>query len=185
MRFLPTAVCLVLLSASIAQACSCGTAPTTKESLKHSTAVFSGKVTKIEPFEKYYFKVTFEIDRTWKGTKGKTETVLTANSGAGCGYTFEKGKSYLLYCDRPKMDEIKPIPLYTSICSRTKSLKFAAADIKELGEGEEAQERIAGTTVRSDRIHAVRLLPAAPPLLDHNPCSIVKVAMIQVTANGR
>jgi hypothetical protein len=126
---------LILMSASIAQACSCGRVPTTKESLKHSTAVFSGKVTKIEPFKKYYFKVTFEIARTWKGTNGKTETVLTPNSGAGCGYTFKKGKSYLLYSYRPKEDEIKPIPLYTIICSRTKPLALAAADIKVLGEG--------------------------------------------------
>ena len=139
MRTLPTVVCLVLFSASMAQACTCGRVPTTKESLKHSTAVFSGKVTKIEPFKKYYFKVTFEIDRTWKGTKGKTETVLTPNSGAGCGYTFEKGKSYLLYSYRPKEDEIKPPPLYTIICSRTKPLALAAADIKELGEGKKSK----------------------------------------------
>ena len=114
--------------------CSCIAPPPPKQALKKSAAVFAAKVTDIERDARRY-EVTFKITRTWKGTKGKDVTVVTALNSAACGYNFKKGKSYLVYCYQPKKDG-KPFgPLSTNICTRTKPMERAKADLKELGEG--------------------------------------------------
>ena len=79
--------------------------------------------------------VTITVSRTWKGTKGKTVKVRTAISGASCGYGFQKGKSYLVYCYKtPKAAKEAGI-LKTNICTRTKLLAKAKGDLTEIGEG--------------------------------------------------
>lgn len=106
-------------------ACSCIAPPSPKQALKKSSAVFSGEVTAIE-VEGFVKKVTISVGRSWKGARKKTVTVTTSFSGASCGYGFQKGKKYLVYCYRG---------LETGLCTRTKTLKSAKEDIKELGEG--------------------------------------------------
>ncbi|MFQ5731150.1 MAG: hypothetical protein ACE5KM_04245 [Planctomycetaceae bacterium] len=124
----------VAVNASPTWSCSCIAPPPPKTALAKSAAVFLAKVVDIERGKRQY-EVTFEISRTWKGTRGKNVTVHTALSGAACGYGFKKGKSYLVYCYQAKKDG-KPIgPMRTNICTRTKPLERAKADLKELGEG--------------------------------------------------
>jgi hypothetical protein len=111
-------------------ACSCALPPAPKVAMAQSTAVFSGKVTKVEQDAKAHTRtVTIEVDRTWKGSDKKTLVVLTAGDGAACGVSFEKDKSYLVYANAVEEK------LHASLCSRTKPLEQAKADLDELGEG--------------------------------------------------
>jgi hypothetical protein len=133
---MPSAVYALLAMAvsSSAWACSCAPPPPPKQSLAKSAAVFAGKVTAVKR-DGFQVRVTFEISKTWKGTKGKTVEVTTASSGAACGYAFKKGSSYLVYCYAPKVEGKKATMLSTNICSRTKTLASAKADLKDLGPG--------------------------------------------------
>jgi hypothetical protein len=120
--------------ATPAWSCSCIAPPPPKTALEKSAAVFAGKVTAIER-QGLKYRVTFEISRTWKGTRGKTIDVTTATSGAACGFGFKKGSSYLVYCYAPDKNAKKPVLLGTNICTRTKSHASAKADLKDLGPG--------------------------------------------------
>jgi hypothetical protein len=125
---------LILLGSSSASACRCLPPPEVKVALGKSAAVFSGKVTSIERGQRT-MNVTFEISQSWKGTKGKSVTVTTALSSAACGYGFKKGKSYLVYCIKSR-GKVKAAKAFrTGICSRTKTLAQAKADLKKLGKG--------------------------------------------------
>ena len=128
-----TAIALFLstTSANISRACDCDIPTSAKESLKHSDAVFVGKVIEIKKtkLQKY---VTFNVLKIWKGKIGKQITITTAIDGGACGYHFSKkgDGTYLLYCHQPK----KAKQHSTDICTRTRSLANAAKDIKELGD---------------------------------------------------
>lgn len=130
----PLAFLAVVVAASPAWSCSCIPSPPPKQALAKSAAVFAAKVVDIDRGERQ-LKVTLEISRTWKGTKGKTVTVITALSGASCGYGFKKGKSYLVYCHQSQKGGKPTGPLYASLCSRTKPLEKAKKDLKVLGDG--------------------------------------------------
>jgi len=132
---LPTLVFLaVAVAVSPAWACSCIAPPAPKQAMAKSAAVFAAKVGKVERGERQ-LKVTLQISRTWKGTKGTTVTVLTSLSGASCGYGFQKGKSYLVYCHQSQKGGKPTGPLRASLCSRTKPLERAKNDLKALGDG--------------------------------------------------
>lgn len=123
-----------LLTAGVADACSCLRPPPPKEALKKSSAVFAGKVKSIKRVGMMNV-VEIEISRTWKGTKGKTATVKTHVSSATCGYGFKTGEKYLVYCNAPPKGAKKSKVFKTNICTRTKTLAMAKEDMKELGEG--------------------------------------------------
>lgn len=114
-------------------ACSCLPAKSAAQELKQSTAVFSGKVVKIKRHKQAdnifaSVEVVFSIQKVWKGVKKKTVSVFTSSNSAACGYSFRENQTYLVYANGN--DEGK---LSTSICSRTKRLKDAREDLKELG----------------------------------------------------
>lgn len=135
MRSIPVfAVAAVLCSPTLAAACSCIAPPPPKKALEKAAAVFSAKVTEVTKSPKH-FAVTFEIASTWKGTEGKTVTVHTALNSAACGYNFEKGKSYLVYCYKTPKGSDAAAGLWTNICTRTKPMDRAKDDLKELGGG--------------------------------------------------
>ncbi len=126
-----TLAVLLVLSGQLF-ACSCVSPPPPKQALAKAHAVFSGKVTYVKSFGGLngHKLVTIEIATTWKGTGKKKQVVVrTAGNSAMCGFAFQKDKSYLLYC------YTRDGQLQTNICTRTKSLVSAAADLKELGEG--------------------------------------------------
>jgi hypothetical protein len=135
MRFIAMVLFVILLPSSIVFACKCRQPPAPKVALEASSAVFSGKVTNIETDNQGIVRITFEISRTWKGTKESSVKVSTATTSAACGYKFKKGESYLVYCYRSDSRGKKPGILHTNICTRTRSLKMAVDDLKELGEG--------------------------------------------------
>ena len=69
-------------------------------------------------------KVLFSFSRIFKGEKmGDTMAVITGMGGGDCGYIFEVGKEYIVYCDQEKQSlrgktEV-PAFLTTNICTRT------------------------------------------------------------------
>ena len=127
------AVVLPLLVAAVAYACSCEPSPSPKKSLEQATAVFSGKVLKIEKDGEFELAVTFAVDCVWKGKEAKEVVVRTGTNDGICGYKFTKGTSYLIYAHETTRDEVKY--LATNICTRTASLADAKEDLKALGKG--------------------------------------------------
>jgi hypothetical protein len=108
-----------------AQAFKCKPPAAPKEALKEATAVFIGKVTRVEERESVRI-AEFEVQTYWKGPNSKT---LSVRSGKHLyGYRFQKGGKYLVYAFGK--DELE-----TSHCSRTKSIEDATLDLKELGTG--------------------------------------------------
>jgi len=118
-----------------AAACSCAPPPPPKQALEAATAVFSGKVVEIKPGKQPFAprQVSFEVDRSFKGIDGRRVVVATAADSAMCGYAFQQGKNYLVYCCGDKKS------LSTNICTRTKGMEAAGEDLKDLGEGKKPQ----------------------------------------------
>jgi hypothetical protein len=122
---------VLLLATTMALACSCadmgaGVCQTYWE----TPAVFSGRVVQIDDVkrgtEESYFltkKVKFAVIDAFRGVTGETLDIYTGSGGGDCGYNFELNESYLVYAWD---NEGKPS---TGICSRTRRLTDAAADL--------------------------------------------------------
>ena len=142
-KILVIATSLFVLSANAASACSC--APTTpQQSIQNSEAVFSGRVVDVteqspperrpgrrneDPNFLNGVKVTFEVSEVWKGNSERRLVVTTSDSSASCGYSFQEGQEYLVYASA------EDAQLQTGLCSGTKRLSDARADLAVLGEG--------------------------------------------------
>jgi hypothetical protein len=125
----------LMLSPDAILACSCLPTKSTAQELEQSTAVFSGKVIQIKrrkQAENIFasVEVTFRVEKAWKGLKRKTITVYTSSNSASCGYSFRVNQTYLVYANGNDEDKLS-----TGICSRTKRIKDAREDLKELGKG--------------------------------------------------
>lgn len=137
-----TVVAFLLVICEVASACTCAGSKSPTDELKESKAVFSGKVLhlrRVKPAEKEsgqvanWFadvEVVFEIQRSWKHVNKRLISVFTSSQSSACGYGFRKGRTYLVYAGEFTGDK-----LATSICSRTRRLKDAQDDLKELGAG--------------------------------------------------
>jgi hypothetical protein len=146
---------LVALLPDCASACSCAALPGTpqeraSEALSGSTTVFSGEVVELEkpPPDTTMVEgtmltvmggggrkatVTLRASEVWKGPRQQTVTITTeADSSMGCGYPFEEGREYLVYAtgEDPSV----------SLCSETKPLSEADADLGALGDGEAPED---------------------------------------------
>ena len=133
-----------------------------KNAAEHSTMVFVGKVVGFEyrkDIPKHYLVlrdkdsdnhidyetqvVKFQVERWWKGEATSEIFLVTDNiknsdgtaSSSSCDYSFEEGKSYLVYANG-KENELR-----TNACARTKPFIKAEEDIKILGEGKEPVEK--------------------------------------------
>jgi hypothetical protein len=80
-----------------------------QEWFQQRTVVFRGTVIADESFERRYTgarttfhmrKVTFRIDRQWKGVEGSTITVITNAEASMCGVDFRQGSQHLVAADR-------------------------------------------------------------------------------------
>jgi len=127
-------------SVQTASACSC-LAPEPGESLKSqvrkakssATAIFAGTVVSIRYSDekmndqpvKMYAKIA--VNRSWKGPVSEFIEVETANICCICGYTFEVGKSYIIYSN-----STDPASLGVSSCSRTSQITGKSPDEKYL-----------------------------------------------------
>lgn len=75
-------------------------------------------------------KVTFLVQKTWKGKKMKEITIHTGLGGGDCGFDFHLGYSYLVF---PEVSEGEALPA-VSTCDRTKFLSEAQQSLSILKE---------------------------------------------------
>jgi hypothetical protein len=121
-----------------AHACTCAETRGVEETFERSSAVFSGKATKVEEFSPGSPEtgdallglgpVTFEVQEAWKGASGDSVVVYGQGPGVSCGLDFERGETYLVYAYRIDGD------LGTDYCGRTKPLSYAGSDVSELND---------------------------------------------------
>lgn len=121
-----------------------------------------------------YGGVEFRVDESWKGVPGDSAVVygqsptyygeletgdfVTLNS---CSYSFEKGKSYLVYASRYEDG------FQAGVCSGTTALAGAGEDLRILGPSSEQLTDTGGpvTPLRLATAAAVSLAAAVAALL--------------------
>ncbi len=108
-------------------ACKCLPTDSIKVEAIDSEAVFTGRVTQVEPIIKTdMIKVTFTVLESFKGVATSVAVVKTNNDSTACGYEFRKGKDYLIYASGNENN------LSTHSCSRTRMLSQADEDLTVL-----------------------------------------------------
>ncbi|MFB5269296.1 hypothetical protein ACE41H_21275 [Paenibacillus enshidis] len=133
---------LLVAKPTVVYACSCAESPP-DEAKAQSAAVFSGKALSVKQKMALILstddpvKVTFQVDRVWKGKVSSTTVITTAMSSASCGYEFTEGQDYLVYA---RYDQESGV-LYTTLCDRTALISEAAGDLQELGPSAESATR--------------------------------------------
>jgi hypothetical protein len=131
------ALALLALLPDCASACTCAGFPGSQHALEESNAVFSGEVMDVEGghttrmfgMSVSSLKVTLRVSEAWKGPQQETLEVSTPRDGATCGYAFKEGQEYLVYAYG------KEEPFEVDLCSGTKQLSDADADLRVLGDG--------------------------------------------------
>jgi hypothetical protein len=127
---------LVALFPDCAHACSCGGGSFREAAMgANSSAVFSGEVIDIEKGLQVS-SVTFRVSKVWKGNQRETWTVSTPRYGMSCGYTFKEGQEYLIYAYWGPAGSPPRPTLKTDICTQTKPLSEADANLRLLGDGQ-------------------------------------------------
>ena len=79
------------------------------------------------------WKVTFEVEKYWKGGS-KRVTVYTATNEAACGVNYKVGQKHLVIASRHKGD------LQSSLCAHLSATRNKAALLKRLGHGEKPKD---------------------------------------------
>lgn len=131
---------LVALLPDCAHACSCGGGAPFRVLAKgaDASAVFSGEAMNVEGGHTTKMfggtsvssvKVTLRVSEVWKGPQRETLEVSTPRDGATCGYNFKEGQEYLVYAYG------KEEPFKVDLCSQTKLLSKADANLRVLGDG--------------------------------------------------
>ncbi|HLM60861.1 MAG TPA: hypothetical protein VK308_08660 [Pyrinomonadaceae bacterium] len=138
---------LLLLAQIDVYACKCVSIPQTLEQeikgrLKTSKAAFSGEVLKISQTSQrgnvtgLDVTVKMRLKQVWKGQLAKQVIINTSDNSAACGYSFEAGKSYLVFAHSSN-DKI----LATGLCSGNRPLETAGEELKILGKGRKPKKR--------------------------------------------
>ena len=132
----------VVLLPDCASACTCELVDRSQKvivefAVSSSEAVFAGKIVDLKGNQKGPFggidKVSFRVSEVWKGPeRGALEVSTQAHEGT-CGYPFEEGREYLVYA-YGKQD------LEVSLCSETKPLSKAGADLALLGDSQKPKD---------------------------------------------
>jgi len=125
-----------VVTAELAQACTCAAPAGPAEGMTRSTAVFRGRVTEISRsfLDRLGFtktgghRVKFEVLRQWKGAPSKSIELITRLTGEACGFPFEEKKEYLVYV------VAEPKDVQTGICTGTKNAVDAEREMKQLDE---------------------------------------------------
>lgn len=153
-------------SAREAYACSCAGIQTPAEGLRTSDAVFSGEVVDlglddIDPRDDVPLGgVKFNVKKSWKGVSERSVVIYGQGESYGtsvintCDVEFQRGEAYLVYAYRG--GEGKNGPFGTSICTATKPLAEAGADLKVLGPAAAQLPGTGGTGVSTPE-HGLRV----------------------------
>jgi protocatechuate 3,4-dioxygenase beta subunit len=114
-------------------ACSCAREQLPCQAYWTTPAVFVGRVINLSPtydeeendLKQYERVFRFAVDRAFRGVTEDQVEVVTSIGGGSCGYYFDPGKPYLVYAGfDPKTRQY-----YTSICTRTRPIEDATADL--------------------------------------------------------
>ncbi|MDE1876800.1 MAG: hypothetical protein KGH86_08255, partial [Thaumarchaeota archaeon] len=62
-----------------------------------SDEVFAGTVQHIDNTTDHQWKVSFTVDKIWRGTVGQKPLIVMTNDLQGCGYSIIPGEKYLVY----------------------------------------------------------------------------------------
>jgi hypothetical protein len=123
---------IIGLGAVDARACTCAGERAPCEEYWQASAVFIGTViegqlvnVKDGDFEHQMNAVRISIDEAFRGVEGAEVEVLTGLGGGDCGFGFRRSQQFLVYAYRSETDQ----KLYTSICSRTRSISEANPDL--------------------------------------------------------
>jgi protocatechuate 3,4-dioxygenase beta subunit len=148
-------ITMLLLLAAPAKACSCIVPGPPCQAYGKSSAVFSGQVLEIVPFEAGGYPqklVRFSVSEAFRGMSGSAAEIATGNGGGDCGYPFRVGESYLVYAYRAPQDN----RLYAGICSRTGPLSEASEDLEYIRGLSKAESggQIFGSVKRFRRVNA-------------------------------
>lgn len=93
---------LVIIITPISWACNCNIGDAAEKFQKH-TSIYQGIVSEViffdseDAFGDQHIKVTFEIEKQWKGEPSQNQ-LTTVYNGASCfGYWFKEKQRYIIY----------------------------------------------------------------------------------------
>jgi hypothetical protein len=139
------AALIVVAAPRAAAACSCVMPPPPKQALADSSAVFEGKILRVDHTpEKHRLMARFAVSRWWKGGGSAETSVATIDIGSMCGLAFAVGEEWLIYASGADDG------LSTGLCTRTKKSADAGADRKALGAGKPADPNKPSPTPAAD-----------------------------------
>lgn len=154
---------LILFGFENAKACTCAPSNSPCAVFQQADAVFLATATEITKTEKTYeIKIKLNVDEAFKGVTSKQETVLSQGL---CDFSFQAGKTYLVYAKRDK--ETNFLRVY--LCSRTNVLEYAAQDLEFI------RLLAAGKSVSS--IYGKVTQPTGKENPQSNPLSNIKLAL--------
>ena len=132
MKALLAALLVLIAFATHANACSCAGTRQPCEAYWNASAVFVGTVsfkttTQIKDGDFEFTKqlVRFHVDRRLRGIDANEVEVVTGMGDGDCGNSFRLGGQYLVYAYRTEGKMLS-----TSICTRTRPLSEATADLE-------------------------------------------------------
>lgn len=124
LRHAARTLALALLGAAAARACSCAPPMPVNRAVEAATAVFVGKVTRVdmvgEGFQQKK-RATFAVEAVHKGADvGQVVQVLTNRHSASCGLAFQAGETWAVYAyERPPQ---VGGGLGSNLCTRSRKL---------------------------------------------------------------
>lgn len=128
---------LLLARPAPALACSCAD-QSIDDAFRDASAVFEGRVIALqrvdaEGDELPSVVATLRVTRTWKGANRETVIVRTPATDGTCGFGFRQDQSFLVYATGEL--DAHGAGLRTTLCSRSKRVEDASADLTVLGAG--------------------------------------------------
>lgn len=131
-KFFLIACAFMLAGVESSLACTCAPSKSASEELERATAVFAGKVIEIKRHKQSSdlsarVEAVFEVEKVWKGVNEKRVSIFTSSWSTACGYGFKEDRTYLVYAYGNAEARLS-----TSICARTRRLKDAREDLREL-----------------------------------------------------
>jgi hypothetical protein len=94
-----------------------------------AVAIFEARVASIEVVDGTRH-VHVDVVQTWLAAEHEHVEIVTADNEAACGYSFEVGRSYLVYASSVEGEAYR-----VSLCSRTRRMEDADDDRALLGSG--------------------------------------------------
>lgn len=134
LRVLLLALAVIPAAPQVAQACSCLSAVPPCAAAWTAQAVFTGTVRQVDAVAtpgphgglSESKVVTFDVQRGFVNATPGPLQVVTSASGASCGFSFDVGRTYLVYA----LSSDGGTLLVVSSCSRTRLLEKAEEDLR-------------------------------------------------------